>query len=79
MVISLKSFLEDFVTITWIVHAVQRKTKGPKIFQGLITEPHTQVGDAGVCGRQMDGERAVHVLLVSQLTSRKESKGQRSV
>ena len=25
MVISLKSFLEDFVTITWIVHAVQRR------------------------------------------------------
>lgn len=31
MVISLKSFLEDFVTITWIVHAVQRRAKKNKI------------------------------------------------
>lgn len=68
MVIFVKSFLEDFITITWIVHAVQRrakkKKKSQKILQGSITESHThthhtQVEDvfARVCLRcETDGE-----------------------
>lgn len=52
MVISLKSFLEDFVTITWIVHAVQRrarKSKKSKTYPSRIDHRITHTGRRCVC------------------------------
>lgn len=68
MVISLTSFLEDFVTITWIVHAVQRKNLSR--IDRRIT--HTHVAGVCVCVSEgkTDGEWAVHMLPVSKFKSR---------